>query len=284
MATYGLMPVLGHHFALSFDPLLFGGLGTVAGSLPLFWAMKKAGRADVFSRRFAVPFAAIAAINGTATGLLFFGTRMTSGIHTGLLLQLEPLYSILLSVLLLGETVGWGEGLATALMMLGAGVVLYHPGAQWNKGELLIAAAPFFHQLSHVVTKKRLLGRVCETAVIPAARLLYSGLLLCAAASATAGPGSWTGFLSWKALAAVALFGFVFRGLDCWLWYEAIARVDLARASALIPLSVAVSFFGAVVLLGERPDGRQLAGLLLILASAAAFSRLGLEEPEPPGA
>jgi drug/metabolite transporter (DMT)-like permease len=152
-----------------------------------------------------------------------------------------------------------------------------------NAAKLLIAAAPFFHQLSHVVTKKRLLGRVSETAVIPAARLLYSGLLL-AALAAAAHPHAASGMLSLKALGAVVLFGFVFRGLDCWLWYEAIARIPLARASALIPLSVAVSFFGAVLLLGERPPARSLAGLALIFASAAWFSKLGFQEPEPPGA
>src|SRR5262249_2116425 len=162
---------------------LFGGLATAAGALPLLASLSPAARAEVFSARFSLPFAGIALFNGLATAALFFGTKLTSGTNTGLLLQLEPFYSILLAVSLLGEPGKPSEAGATAVMVAGAAVILVRPGLTWNAGDLLVAVAPLFHQLSHVVTKRRLLGRVSATAAIPAGRLLYSGLAVTAVAA-----------------------------------------------------------------------------------------------------
>lgn len=280
MVTWGLVPVLGHSFAVTMDPLLFGGLATLAGCVPLIGILRRQGiSSEVWAPEYRKPLLLIGLLTGLSTAMFFVGTSLTSGMHSGLLLQLEPFYSMVLAAVLLGEVVLAQEAAAASLMVLGAAVVMHRGGGAWNAGDILIALSPILQQLSHVVTKG-IIGRVSSPTVIPAARLLYSGLFVTGLA-VVRDPAVLRQLAVPANLAGILAFGLVFRALDCWLWYAAIARIPLSRASALIPLSVLISFSGSIAILGERAHGRQIAGLLLILGGMAWFSRIQLKRPAP---
>ncbi len=56
------------------------------------------------------------------------------------------------------------------------------------------------------------------------------------------------------------------------MWYQAIARLDLARATAIVVPSVPLlSLVASFMLIGEVPTAYQLGGLLLTAAGVLAF-------------
>jgi drug/metabolite transporter (DMT)-like permease len=58
------------------------------------------------------------------------------------------------------------------------------------------------------------------------------------------------------------------------LWYQTIARLDLARATAIVvPTIPILSTAASFALVGELPTPRQWAGLALVAAGVAVFVR-----------
>lgn len=279
MLTYGMVPVLGHLWSATMDPLLFGGLASLAGSLPLILSLRVSKKhKDILAPKFFPYYLGVGFFNTIATLLFFLGTGRTSGLNTGLLLQLEPFYSIVIAAIFLKEVLQPSQTGAIVLMVAGAGLIVYHGASALNAGDLLILAVPLFQQLSHVVTKQ-IIHKVSDATVIPAMRLFLSGLCVTSialilhpdAAAALASPAAWV---------AILVFGFAFRGLDCYFWYQAIERIPLVRASALIPVSAAISFAGSIFILGETAQPRHYKGVLLILAGLCWLSWLQLNEKE----
>jgi drug/metabolite transporter (DMT)-like permease len=279
MVTYGMVPVLGHKWSAAMDPLLFGGLASLAGAAPLLLGLRASGHhRDLLAPRHFPFFLGLALFNTLATAFFFLGTARTTGMNTGLLLQLEPFYSMILGALFLGEAFELHQGGAVALMVAGAALIVYRGAAALNAGDLLILAVPLFQQLSHVVTKQ-ILHKLSAPTVIPAVRLLLSGVLISIFAAAR-NPGALEALASPSVWLSILVFGLIFRGLDCYLWYEAISRIPLVRASALIPVSAAISFAGARLILGEPAEPRHYKGMLLILAGLCLLSWLQIREKE----
>ncbi|MBI3299216.1 MAG: DMT family transporter [Elusimicrobia bacterium] len=273
MVTYGLVPVFSHHFSMTMDPLLFAGVGTWVGSLPFLVQLTVRGSlGELLIPAYRVPFAAIGFFGIVSTLLLFIGTSLTSGLNTGLLLQVEPFYSVLIAAAFLGERTTLAEAAATLLMILGAAGIVYRGGEGLNVGDFLILLAPLFQQASHVFTK-RIISKLPVVGIIPAVRFFWTGVGVTAIAVAR-NPAVLEQLASPKAWVGILLFGLVLRALDAWFWYAAIARISLAKASAVIPLSVAVSFLGSILFLRETVERRQVLGLTLIFGGLLWFSWL----------
>ncbi len=280
MCTYGMVPVLGHKWSATMDPLLFGGLASLAGSLPLILGLRVSNHhRDLVAPKYFRFYLGIGFFNTIATMLFFLGTSRTSGLNTGLLLQLEPFYSMVIAAIFLKEVLQPSQAGAIVLMVAGAALIVYRGASSLNAGDLLILAVPLFQQLSHVVTKQ-ILHKVSDATVIPAVRLFLSGLAVTILA-VILHPDSLRALATPAAWGAIIAFGFLFRALDCYFWYKAIERIPLVRASALIPVSAAISFAGAVMILDETAQPRHYRGVLLILAGLCWLSWLQLREKTP---
>lgn len=263
MVTYGLLPVFSHYFVTQMDPLFFSGIVTVLGSLPLFARLKlKKKNFEIGPSPFLKPLLIIGILNAFATFLYFEGTKLTSGINTGLLTQLEPFFSIVLAAIFLGEALMINQLLATVLMVIGAAVIVYSKTSPLNLGDVMILSVPIFSQISHIFAKK-VINKVSDVSVIPATRLLYSGVLLLILA-VVVNPSSFGALLSPQNIISIILFAFIFRTLDQLFWYLALERIPLARTSAVLPLAVAISFVGSVLILKEVPLPKHYFGMLLI--------------------
>lgn len=276
MVTYGLLPVFSNYFIKTIDPLLFGGLTTLIGSSPfLLKLIMKHHEKDLYSQKFIKPLLGIAALATIGSFFFFVGTKYTTGINTGLLIQLEPFYAIVLSAIFLGEVIKRNQAMATLTMVLGAVVLVYKGINNLNIGDLFIVFAPMFFQASHMIAKK-IMDKVSDTDVIPAARLLYSGLLLTILALIVR-PSSFQQLFSWQNIVSIVIFAFIFRALDFYLWYQAIKRISVSKAAAVIPLAAAVSFIGSVFFLKEIPNAKQYLGLFLIMGGLIWFSIIHLK-------
>lgn len=273
MILYGMFPVFAHYFVATMDPLLFGGVATLVGSLPLLVILKRRNKLnDLYSKKFISPLMAVVILSTFANIFFFLGTKITSGINSGLLVQLEPFYAMILGVLFLGEVVGKGQFLATLLMVVGAVIVVYKGIAGLNLGDLFILITPVFYQISHIFSKK-IINKVSDVFVIPTARMLYGGVILTLLALLI-NPSSIMQLMVTKNIIAILFFGFILRALDFSLWYAAIKTISVSKASAILPFAAAVSFFLSIFFLKEQASMRQYFGLFFILGGLIWLSSL----------
>lgn len=275
MVTYGLLPVVAHYFVSSINPLLFGGITALVGSLPLLgYIHKKQFSGELFSHRNTKLLLIIGLLEIFGTFTFYVGTKYTSGINTGLLLQLEPFYGIILAVLFLGEVVSINHILATFIMVIGAIVVVFKGFANINIGDILIFVTPIWYQISNTISKP-LLKKVSDPMILPTAKLLITGIFLTIIIPLL-DPSSLRGLFTLHNIFWLLLYGIIFRTLDQVTWFLAIKHIPLSKASSIIPLSVAISFFGSIIFLHETPVFRQYLGLILIAGGLIWFSVLHL--------
>lgn len=273
MVTYGLLPVFSRYFAVMINPLLFGGLSMIVGAMPLLIVMARVGTLKfLYKGKHLVKLIGFVSLTSLGSIFFFLGAKLTTGINTGLLTQIEPLYALVLAVLIMKEKTTVKQVLALTIMVVGAIVLSYRGIDSINIGDILIVTAPLLFQVSHLIAKQ-INNITNETNLIPTARLLYGGLIL-TSISLFIQPSAILEILSLQIIGSIIFFGLIFRTLDLWLWYQAIHRISPAKASALIPLAGLISFLGSLVILREQPTLYHYLGLILILGGITWYSHL----------
>lgn len=188
---------------------------------------------------------------------------------SGLLITAEPIFIVLLSVLVLRERQPWrvlagvlGGAAGVALLVGwtpgGGGGPLYRLGS----GLTLFGALMWAVYTLLLGPLSRRLGALYSTALttilgtLPLLTLARGGLQAAAGLS----PPAWGGLL------LLALGG---TALGTVLWSYGLARVPAARAGAFLYLQPLISVLGGSLLLGERVGLSTLLGGALILAGVA---------------
>ncbi len=270
MLVYGFYPVVSHYLAQDIDPLFLIGVASVIASLPfLVYLIARKKHIELFTIRFRKLFIAIAVLAAVANIFFFLGTKMTSGLNTSLLLQVEPIYSVILAFFILGEKIKKREVAAILLMIIGAVTVAYKGNSSLNIGDILIVISPVLYQAYHMLAKQ-IMTKGGDANMVAAGRLLYGGIILLVV-SLIVQPTSIYILTDAGKVWKMILFGLLL-GLNFFTWYQTLARLPLSRASAFIPLSVAVSFAGSVIFLREAPTMQHYAGLLFILVGLMSLT------------
>jgi len=237
----------------------------------------------------------LAAMGALGTGGAFFlffqGAQRTSAIETALCLQVEPAYSLLLARAALGHPITGRRIAAAAVTLAGIALALETGGLSGALGVAFLLATPLCWQLSHLVALRGLPS--VDPLVFATARYVFGGGLLAALwlARAAAGGGPPAAALAAE-VPVLALQGIVLSFVGTLLWYQTIARLDLARATAIVVPSVPVlSLVASFLLLGEVATARQLVGLALAASGVLAFvtgpaapARAAAAEPRPDAA
>ncbi len=261
MTLWGLLPLFTHKYVMTIDPLFLVSISTITASIP-FFILLLAGKQirNFFSINFLKDIFWVATLTAIGQGLLFIGTKLTSGTNTGLLLQSEPIYSLILGAIFLGEIISGGQILATLFMVLGAMAIVYRGGSSLNLGDIFILLSPLMFQMSHLMGKK-LLNRKISVNMILAGRQFFGGLILVFFTLITSkstvvfnihnfGVGLYLGMLT----AIVAL-----------CWYSSIKKIPVSTASSFLPLTALVSLLGSVFFLKEIVGIQQYIGFFLIV-------------------
>jgi drug/metabolite transporter (DMT)-like permease len=262
-----VQPVITRYGAQNIDPLLFcAGSMTVAAAI-LAAAMWRRGEIRaLISPQWAPRLVALSMAGSVATSLtLIFGLRRIDAIAGVILLQSEPLYSLLLSTIFLGERPSQRQWIATVVILLGIGSV-FGAGRAFSplSAAALLFVTPLFWQTSHVISLGVMppLSETCVTG----ARTIFAAVVLVAiflaldarAAVALADP---------RTLAVICVTGGFIYVLGSLTWYGAINRLSLAWTTALtIPGVPMLSFLFAIVFLGEHPSTRELCGMTIAVA------------------
>ena len=257
------------------DPLFVAAATTAFGGLAALLVLAARGQLAALVRgREARLLVALGGLGTVVPNLLFFvGTARTSAIDAVLCLQIEPVYSLLLAWLVLGHRLTARRAVSVLVLLAGVALAVIGKSSADPLGLGLLLATPLAWQLSHLLVLRRLTSVPPE--ILTAARYVWGGVLLAPAAAALAGGSLLPEPASLRAQLPVLLIqGVVLSYVGTSLWYQAIARLDLARATAIVvPAIPLLSLAASAVLVDEVPTGRQLAGMLLTAAGVLSFVR-----------
>lgn len=210
---------------------------------------------------------------GTAAAffLFFLGASQASAIEAVLCLQIEPAYSLLLAWLFLGHRPTRRRLVALGVLLLGITLAIGDPDVSPSPGVWILLVTPLCWQVSHLIVLRQLAGispwiltgaRYVHGGWLPALTWLVSGAVITPSA-----PGALA-----RVLPLLALQGVILSYGGTLLWYQAITRLDLARATAIVVPSIPLLSLGAsFTLLGEAPSAHQWVGFVLTAVGIVAF-------------
>jgi O-acetylserine/cysteine efflux transporter len=258
--------------ATNLDPLLFctGAVVTAAACTValLGWRGELGLLVD---RRFRGELLGMSMVGTVMTSLtVTFGLSRIGAIAGVILMQTEPVYSLLLATIVVGERPAPRQLLATAAILLGIGSVFGAGGAfspLWAAA--LVFVTPLFWQTSHVMGLKLMPPLTPST--VTGGRMIYAAVALAIVLLALR-PGTLGELRDPRAIAAILATGFFIYFLSALTWYGAISRLSLAWTTALVVPGVPlISIVFSVMFLGEHASTREIAGILIALAGVIAL-------------
>ena len=266
--TAATQPALMRFGATRLDPMLFAAGCAVVATLcvlPVVYARGELGM--LLDGRYRMRLLTLSIIGTVVTTLtLVFGLRRIDAVAGTLLLQSEPVYSLLLATLFAGERPTLRQLAATAIIIAGiasaidAGSGAFSPA--W--AAMLVAGTPLLWQTSHVLSLPVMppLSPLCMTA----ARYGYAAIVL-TLALALVNPRAVGQLADPVVLETIVATGVVCYFLASTAWYAAITRLSLAWTTALvIPGIPLLSILCAIVFLGERASRRDLIAILISIS------------------
>ncbi|MHB8383594.1 MAG: DMT family transporter [Candidatus Binataceae bacterium] len=258
--------------AVHLDPLLFCTGAVVVAAICSAIAMTRRRELGLlFARPYRARLFATAMIGTVATSLtLTYGLTRIDAIAGTILLQTEPVYSLIVATILLGERPSSRQLLATAAILIGIGSVFGGGGELsplWAAG--LVLCTPLFWQASHVLGLRMM--PPLTPLNVTAGRMIYGAFALLA--MLLLGRPHTLGQLSSVPAAEVILAaGFFVYFLSSLTWYGAISRLSLAWTTALVvPGIPMLSILFAVVFLGESANRREIIGVLIAISGVLAL-------------
>jgi drug/metabolite transporter (DMT)-like permease len=258
-------PILFRYAALRIDPLLFcAGSVMVAALCSLSLLHLRDELRHLLDRRYAWRFFLLA-MSGTVvtTLMLIFGLRQIRATAGVVLLQSEPVYSLLLAAVVKGERPSTKQILATIVILGGIASVFWAGADPFSPltAAMLIFVTPLFWQTAHLIALEMMppLSPEC----ISAGRLIYGALVLVPlflffdgrSIAELADPGP---------AAAIAMCGIFVYFLGAITWYGAINRLSLSWTTAIVVPGVPLlAFLMAVLLFGTHPSPTTLIGAIV---------------------
>jgi drug/metabolite transporter (DMT)-like permease len=199
------------------------------------------------------------------------GLRRSSAANAALLIGTEPLSVVVLSALVLGESLGRARLIALGLGVAGATVLVTNGiplvGVRYAPhpvGDLLLVASGVTWGI-YTIAAKRLLARHDAMAVSAASLVVALPVLLPVAAIEL--PGfTWDAARLPAALAATVLLGLVVSAGMTVLWNRALRELDASRMAGFIFLQPLAGLGLAAFVLGEPVSGAAIGGGALVLA------------------
>ncbi len=270
-AIAALQPVAMRFGATATAPLIFGALAVGSAALCATLVLGLRGKLPQLTARKYAPRLFLLSISGTlaTTLLLIYGLQKIDAVAGVILLEAEPIYSLILASAFLHERPSRRQLLATITILAGIGSVL---GAGRAFSPLYAAAlvflTPLFWQISHVISLR--LMPPLEPLTVTGARYIYSAIVLLPCAALI--DYSLLPQLGFEIILSGCLTGAFVYFLGSLIWYGAISRLSLAWTTALVIPGVPIlSFAFAILLLDEHPTVHEIVGIAIAIAGVAAL-------------
>ena len=265
-------PVITRWGAVHLDPLLFCTGAVVFASICTIPLLLLSGELRlIVDRRYRARLLMMAMAGTVMTSLtLTYGLTRIGAVAGVLLMQTEPVYSLILSTIFVGERPSARQMLATVTILVGIGSVFAGGGSfspLWASA--IIFATPLFWQTSHVIGLK-LVPPLTPTSII-GGRFLYAAIVL-SAMLLVFRRDSLVQLADPVSLGVILVTGFFVYFLGGLTWYGAINRLSLTWTTALvIPGIPILSILFAVMFLGERATTREVVGILISVSGVLAL-------------
>lgn len=258
-------PALIRFGATRANPMLFAAGCAVVATLCVLPVVYARGELPMLvDRRYRMRLLTLSIIGTVVTTLtLIFGLRRIDAVAGTLLLQSEPVYSLLLATLFAGERPTSRQLIATAIIVVGIASAVGASSSSYSPAwaAILVAATPLLWQTSHVLSLPVMppLSPLCMTA----ARYGYASIVLTLALAAV-NPYAVVQLREPVVLVTIVATGVICYFLASLAWYAAITRLSLAWTTALvIPGIPLLSILCAIVFLSERATLRDVIGILV---------------------
>ena len=265
-------PVLTRYAAVRLDPILFcAAVTTIAALCTLPILYHRGELATLTDKRYLPSMLAMSMLGTVATSLtMIYGLRRIDAIAAVILLQTEPIYSLILSVVVVGERPSMRQLLATAGILMGIGSVFYGGNAfSPMLAAMLLFVTPLLWQSSHVIGL-RLMPPLTPIGVT-GARFVYAACAFIPIFLMTSAR-SLSQLRDPTMLLVVCATGFFVYFLSALTWYGAISRLSLSWTTALVvPGIPLLSMLFAMLFLGERPTSREIIGVLIAIGGVLAL-------------
>jgi len=264
-------PVVTRWGAVHLDPLLFCTGAVVFASLCAIPLLRYQGELNlIFDPRYRRRLFGVAMAGTVMTSLtLTYGLTRIGAVAGVLLLQTEPVYSLILSTIFVGERPSARQMLATATILVGIGSVFAGGSFSPLWAAAILFTTPLFWQTSHVMGLK-LMPPLTPTTVT-GGRFIYAAIVLTAMLLVFR-RASLVQLADPTALGVILLTGFFVYFLSGLTWYGAINRLSLAWTTALVVPGIPIlSILFAVMFLGERATVREVVGILISVGGVLAL-------------
>jgi len=265
-------PVLTRYAAMRLDPILFcAAVTTIAAmcALPILYRLGELPK--LFDRRY-LPWLVAMSMTGTflTSVTMIYGMQHIDAIATVILLQTEPVYSLILSIIVVGERPSSRQLLATAAILVGIGSVFLSGNAFTPMlAAMMLFVTPFFWQTSHVLGL-RVMPPLSPIAVAGARFIFAASVFI--PLYALRSSASLVALRDVHMLLAILATGFFVYFLSALTWYGAISRLSLSWTTALVVPGVPlISMLFATIFLGEHPTAREVTGVLVAIGGVLAL-------------
>ncbi|MDN5319909.1 MAG: hypothetical protein PWP49_329 [Thermococcaceae archaeon] len=263
MFLYGIEPVVIK--ANPTNPLSFAAFSALIASLILWPIVLLTSRwKEVKENPQYIPRAFLVGVFGTALAYIAYsyGARLSTAINASLITRAEVLFSFVLAYVFLREKIAKGQIFWSLSILVGLFLVITQGKAIVpRKGDLLLLLVPLFWQSGHVIAKKL----PYNPFLIAAFRNTFGGILLFLLA-----------FPSGLEFSKLAVAEGIILSFGQVIWYLAIKRINLSKATAIITPAPAVAI-GVATLLGEEFTVYHLVGFVLITIGTFMVSRIKSE-------
>lgn len=265
-------PVLTRYAAVRLDPILFcAAVTTIAATCAIPILYRRGELPRLFDSRYLRWLVSMSLAGTVMTSLtLIYGMQHIDAIATVILLETEPIYSLILSVVVVGERPSRRQLLATATILAGIGSVFW-AGNSFTPmfAAMLVAITPFFWQTSHVLGLRVMPPlsplNVAGARFIFAACVFIPMFLLRSSASLAQ-------LRDPHLLMVIVATGFFVYFLSALTWYGAISRLSLSWTTALVVPGVPlISMLFAMMFLGEHPTSHEVVGVLIAIGGVLAL-------------
>jgi drug/metabolite transporter (DMT)-like permease len=265
-------PILTRYAAVRLDPILFcAAVTTIAAVCALPFLYHRGELKILFDHRY-LPWLIAMSMAGTVitTLTMIYGMQHIDAIATVILLQTEPVYSLILSVVVVGERPAPRQLLATGAILAGIGSVFWAGNSFAPMfAAMLLFITPFFWQTSHLLGLRVMppltpIG-VAGARFIFAACVFIPMFLLRSNASLAQ-------LRDPHLLVVILATGFFVYFISALTWYGAISRLSLSWTTALVVPGVPlISMVFAMMFLGEHPTSHEVVGVLVAIVGVLAL-------------
>ncbi|MBI4235399.1 DMT family transporter [Candidatus Peregrinibacteria bacterium] len=260
-----LEPIAINYSVKLIQPILFAGLYVFLCSiLFLIYVLATKTFHEIFNKKaFKYILGVTAFIVIIPSILIFTGSKMTSGINTALLLQIEVFFTLLICGAFYKEKITSKKVISSLLIAIGAILILYNGNLNLNLGGLLIIAATIFYPFGNMCAKEAL--KLSSPAPILFLRTFLGGITLLTISFIFENsaqqflPDIKTIFFSVIILSILTVV------VAKIFWYKGLKKLEIGKAIAISTASPAISLIFAMIFLREIPTIYQIAGLTVII-------------------